>query len=105
MKKRFLKKLLQCNYDYTSVKKFHRKQTFSEDELTKIEKKFCIRIITRAKILSRHYKRTINRYGMIIGPISIKYTDKYTGVMKRWDVRDVYVNKSTIDKAKEYNLI
>ena len=42
---------------------------------------------------------------MIIDPISIKYTDKYTGVMKRWYVRDVYVNKNTLDKAKEYNLI
>ena len=86
MKKRLLKKLASFNYEYPSikahecfmskksirlcieqnkplpsfVKKFHGKQTFSEDELTKLKKKFCIRFITRAKILLRHFKNTIN---------------------------------------------
>lgn len=126
MKKRLLKKLSSFNYEYPSikahecfmskkgirlcleqnkpvpsfVKKFHGKQTFSEDERTKLKKKFCIRLITRAKILSRHFKSTVDDCGMLaIGPISIP------GILKQSNNFKIHVNKLIFDKAKEYDLI
>lgn len=78
------------------VKKFHGKQTFSEDEKTKIINKFCIRLVTRAKILSRHFKSTINEHGMlIVGPISIH------GRTNRYNNFKICVNKLFFDRVKE----
>lgn len=123
MKKRLLKKLVSFNYEYPSikahecfmskkgirscleqnkplpsfVKKFHGKQTFSEDEKTKIVQKFCIRLITRAKILSRHFKSVVDKNGMlVVGPISIP------GILKQSNNFKIHVNKLIFDKAKEY---
>lgn len=126
MKKRLLKKLVSFNYEYPSikahecfiskkgirlcleqnkplpsfVKKFHGKQTFSEDERTKLKKKFCIRLITRAKILSRHFKSTIDdRRTLVVGPILIP------GILKQSNNFKIHVNKLIFDQAKECNLI
>ena len=126
MKKRLLKKLASFNYEYPSikahecfmskksirlcleqnkplpsfVKKFHGKQTFSEDERTKLKKKFCIRLITRAKILSRHFKSTVDDHGTLaVGPISI------SGILKQSNNFKIHVNKLIFDQAKEYNFV
>ena len=127
MKKRLLKKLVSFNYEYPSikahecfmsnkgirlclekknkpltsfVKKFHGKQTFSEDEQTKLKKKFCIRLITRAKILSRHFKSTIDDRGTLaVGSILIP------GILKQSNNFKIHVNKLIFDQAKEYDLI
>ena len=126
MKKRLLKKLSSFNYEYPSikahecfmskksirlcleqnkpvpsfVKKFHGKQAFSEDERTKLKKKFCIRLITRAKILSRHFKSTVDDRGTLaVGPISIP------SILKQSNNFKIHVNKLIFDQAKEYNLI
>ena len=126
MKKRLLKKLASFNYEYQSIKahecfmskkgvrlcleqnkpepsfdrKFHGKQTFSEDEQTELKKKFCIRLITKAKILSMYFKNTIDDRGTLaVGPISIP------GILKQSNNFKIHVNKLIFDQAKEYNLI
>ena len=82
------------------VKKFHGKQKFSEDEREKLVQKFCIRLITRAKILSRHFKSVVDERGMlVVGPIVIP------GMIKRSNNFKIHVNKFIFDKAKEYDLI
>lgn len=93
--------VLKKNKPLTSfVKKFHGKQTFSEDEQTKLKKKFCIRLITRAKILSRHFKSTIDDRGTLaVGSILIP------GILKQSNNFKIHVNKLIFDQAKEYDLI